>query len=67
MESVVIASDLVGYIPHAAIERLKRSDQQARARREQVLSVPSYFARGPIWMISIIISGKLSSYEMPYH
>ena len=46
IEWAVIESDLAGSIPQAEIQKMKRLDQQARARRERVLSVPTYFAWG---------------------
>jgi SAM-dependent methyltransferase len=46
IEWAVIESDLAGYIPQAEIQKMKGLDQQARARRERVLYVPTYFAWG---------------------
>ena len=42
----VIESDLAGFIPGEDIHRMKYLDQQARARGERVLHVPTYFAWG---------------------
>lgn len=46
IEWAVIESDLAGHIPQAEIQKMKGLDQQARARRERVLYVPTYFAWG---------------------
>ena len=45
-EWAVIESDLAGFIPGEDIHRMKYLDQQARARGERVLHVPTYFAWG---------------------
>lgn len=45
-EWAVIESDLAGFIPGDDIQRMKRLDQQAHARGERVLYVPTYFAWG---------------------
>jgi hypothetical protein len=44
----VIESDLAGFIPSEEIYRMKRLDQQARARGERKLHVPTYFAWGQV-------------------
>ncbi len=46
IEWAVIESDLAGYIPQDEIQKMKKLDQQARARRERMLYVPTYFAWG---------------------
>ena len=46
IEWSVIESDLAGRIPSEDIHRMKYLDQQARARGERVLYVPTYFAWG---------------------
>ena len=46
IEWAVIESDLTGYIPQDEIQKMKKLDQQARARRERRLYVPTYFAWG---------------------
>ena len=46
MEWAVIESDLAGKVPAADIQKMKRLDQQARARGVRVLHVPTYFAWG---------------------
>jgi SAM-dependent methyltransferase len=45
-EWTVIESDLAGFIPSEDIHRMKYLDQQARARGERMLHVPTYFAWG---------------------
>lgn len=45
-EWAVIESDLEGLIPRDEVEKMKRLDQQARARGERELHVPTYFAWG---------------------
>jgi SAM-dependent methyltransferase len=45
-EWAVIESDLAGSVPNEEIQKMKKLDQQARARRERVLYVPTYFAWG---------------------
>jgi len=46
MEWTVIESDLAGFASGEEIQRMKILDQQARARGERVLQVPTYFAWG---------------------
>jgi SAM-dependent methyltransferase len=46
MEWAVIESDLAGFIPGQDVQKMKRLDQEARAREERVLSIPTYFASG---------------------
>jgi SAM-dependent methyltransferase len=46
MEWAVIESDLAGFLPSDDIHKMKKLDQQARARGERVLHVPTYFAWG---------------------
>jgi len=46
IEWAVIESDLAGFVPVEDIQRMKRSDQRARARGERVLHVPTFFAWG---------------------
>lgn len=48
MEWAVIESDLAGFVPSADLRKMKTLDQQARARGERVLRVPTYFAWGHI-------------------
>lgn len=48
MEWAVIKADLADSVPAAEIQRLQRLDQQAWARGERVLHVPTYFAWGQI-------------------
>jgi SAM-dependent methyltransferase len=45
-EWAVIEADLAGFIPRVDIHSMKFLDQQARARGERVLHVPTYFAWG---------------------
>ena len=45
-EWAVIESDLAGFIPREDLQKMKRLDQQARARGERELHVPTYFAWG---------------------
>jgi hypothetical protein len=47
-EWVVLESDLAGFIPGKDVRRMKHLDQQARARGERVLHVPTYFAWGHV-------------------
>lgn len=46
IEWAVIESDLAGSIPSNDLHKMKMLDQQARARGERVLHVPTYFAWG---------------------
>lgn len=46
IEWAVIESDIAGYISPDEIQKMKKLDQQARARRERRLYVPTYFAWG---------------------
>jgi ubiquinone/menaquinone biosynthesis C-methylase UbiE len=46
IEWAVIESDLAGFVPSDDIHKMKKLDQQARARRERLLHVPTYFAWG---------------------
>ncbi|HEY3474764.1 MAG TPA: hypothetical protein VGK56_09150, partial [Anaerolineales bacterium] len=46
IEWAVIQSDLAGFIPSNDMQEMKRLDQQARARGERKLHVPTYFAWG---------------------
>jgi SAM-dependent methyltransferase len=46
IEWAVIESDLAGFVPRDEIQNMKELDQQARARRERMLNVPTYFAWG---------------------
>lgn len=46
IEWAVIESDLAGLIPGNDIQKMKKPDQEARARGERVLYVPTYFAWG---------------------
>jgi hypothetical protein len=48
MEWAVIESDLAGFIADDDIQKTKRLDQQAWARKERVLHVPTYFAWGRV-------------------
>ena len=48
MEWAVIESDLAGIVSSEDIHKMKLLDQQARARGERVLYVPTYFASGSI-------------------
>lgn len=48
MEWAVIETDLAGWVPSDDIRKLKTLDQQARARRERVLRVPTHFAWGRV-------------------
>jgi len=48
MEWAVIQADLAGFVPDSEIQKMKRLDEQARARGERVLHVPTYFAWGQI-------------------
>ena len=45
-EWAVIEADLAGFIPREDLHKMKRLDQQARARGERELHVPTYFAGG---------------------
>jgi ubiquinone/menaquinone biosynthesis C-methylase UbiE len=47
-EWAVLESDLAGFIPRDDIEKMKTLDQQARARGDRVLHVPTYFAWGHV-------------------
>ena len=47
-EWAVIESDLAGSILRADLQNMKRLDQEARARGERVLHVPTYFAWGRV-------------------
>jgi SAM-dependent methyltransferase len=42
----VIESDLAGFIPREELHKMKSLDQQARARGERTLHVPTHFAWG---------------------
>jgi hypothetical protein len=46
IEWAVIESDVAGSVPGEDIQKMKLLDQQARARGERVLNVPTYFAWG---------------------
>ena len=46
IEWAVIESDLAGSVSGEDIQKMKALDQQARARGERVLHVPTYFAWG---------------------
>lgn len=48
MEWAVIRADLAGFVPDSEIQKMKHLDEQARARGERVLHVPTYFAWGQI-------------------
>jgi ubiquinone/menaquinone biosynthesis C-methylase UbiE len=48
IEWSVIESDLAGYISREEILKMKKLDQEARARGERVLYVPTYFAWGRV-------------------
>ena len=48
MEWVVLESDLAGIVPEEEIQRLKKLDEAAWARRERTLHVPTYFAWGRV-------------------
>ena len=45
-EWAVIETDLAGFVTREDIHMMKRLDQQARARGERLLHVPTYFAWG---------------------
>ena len=45
-EWAVLESDLAGFVPDKDLRKMKRLDQEARARGERVLQVPKYFAWG---------------------
>jgi SAM-dependent methyltransferase len=47
-EWAVIESDLAEIVPDTDIQKMKRLDQEARARGERVLYVPTYFAWGQV-------------------
>ena len=47
-EWAVIEDDLAGLIPAEAVQKMKRLDEQARARGERELHVPTYFAWGRV-------------------
>ena len=47
-EWAVIESDLEGFIATADLQKMKHVDQEARARGERVLHVPTYFASGRV-------------------
>jgi SAM-dependent methyltransferase len=47
-EWAVIEADLAGLIPTEEIQKMKRLDEQARARGERELHVPTYFAWGRV-------------------
>jgi len=46
LEWAVLEADLAGLIPQADIQKMKTLDEQAWARGERVLNVPTYFAWG---------------------
>jgi SAM-dependent methyltransferase len=46
LEWAVIEADLTGFIPREELRHMKTLDQQARARGERALHVPTYFAWG---------------------
>jgi SAM-dependent methyltransferase len=48
MEWAVLETDLDGLIPADELQRMKALDEQAWARRERVLHVPTYFAWGVV-------------------
>jgi ubiquinone/menaquinone biosynthesis C-methylase UbiE len=48
LEWAVIESDLTGKVSGADIQKMKRLDQQARARGERKLNVPTYFCLGRV-------------------
>ena len=45
-EWAVIESDLTEFISSHEIQRMKKLDQQARARRQRIFHIPTYFAWG---------------------
>ena len=47
-EWTVIEADLAGLIPTDEVQKMKRLDEQARARAERELHVPTYFAWGRV-------------------
>jgi ubiquinone/menaquinone biosynthesis C-methylase UbiE len=48
LEWAVLESDLAGSVPVEEIQRLKKLDEQAWARGERILHVPTYFAWGHV-------------------
>lgn len=48
LEWVVLENDLADLVPVEEIQRLKKLDEQARARGKRILHVPTYFAWGRI-------------------
>jgi ubiquinone/menaquinone biosynthesis C-methylase UbiE len=48
LEWAVLENDLAGYVPAEEIQRLKELDEEARARGERILHVPTYFACGRV-------------------
>lgn len=48
MEWGVLENDLADFVPVGEIQRLKKLDEEARARGERILHVPTYFAWGRI-------------------
>jgi SAM-dependent methyltransferase len=50
LEWAVIESDLVESVSGADIQKMKQLDQQARARGERKLNVPTYFCLGHVKM-----------------
>ena len=47
-EWTVIEADLAGLIPTDEVQKMKRLDEEARARGERELHVPTYFAWGRV-------------------
>lgn len=48
MEWAVIEADLEGFVPSGEIQKMKALDEEAWARGERVLHVPTYFAWGQV-------------------
>lgn len=48
MEWAVLKADLAGYVPDEEIQKMKLLDEQAWARGERILHVPTYFAWGRV-------------------
>jgi len=48
LEWEVLENDLAGIVPSEEIQRLKKLDQEARARKGRKLHVPTYFAWGRV-------------------
>ncbi|MGB7875324.1 MAG: methyltransferase domain-containing protein [Anaerolineales bacterium] len=48
LEWAVLENDLADFVPQEEVQRLKKLDEEARARGKRILHVPTYFAWGHV-------------------